>query len=291
MNTTTTISPSPSVSWRAILAGAVVALSVHLLLTTLGASITSFAAKPANSDTPVQTFTIGLAVSWTLSALISLWLGGCVSARLACPGDREGGMMHGFIMWSLATVIGFILVAGGVGKALGTAGRVVGGAVSTAATAAASAVPDLAKTTGDLVNQYSGELNPNGQPLTPAQKREVATNLKTLLMNGDAGRTPENRQALVNVVSRVGGITPEEAGKTVDEWAASFDRAKAEFNAGVDAAAKKVTEATNHAASVAGVTGIWTFIAFWLGAVAAVWGGRSGADGLNKFPPARPVTA
>src|SRR5688572_1503388 len=82
MNTTVIESHTSRLSWRAILAGAVVALSVHLLLTTLGAGITSFIANPDHNDSPVQTMSLGVAISWTLSALISLWLGGCVAARI-----------------------------------------------------------------------------------------------------------------------------------------------------------------------------------------------------------------
>src|SRR6186997_2085839 len=115
MNPTPIVSV-PRLCLRAILAGSLVALSIHLLLTMLGAGITAWASKPSTSDSPVQSFTIGVALSWTLSALISLWIGGYVAGKVGAPDDEEGGKLHGFMVWSLATVIAFILLAAGVGK-------------------------------------------------------------------------------------------------------------------------------------------------------------------------------
>jgi hypothetical protein len=276
VESTTTIS---RLSWRAIFAGAVVALCVHLLLTTLGTGITSLIANPNHNDNPVQTLSLGVAISWTLSALVSLWLGGCVAARIASPGDREGGMMHGFVMWSAATVAAFVLLAAGVGKALGLAGQAVGGA----AKAVAEAAPAIAQKSGELIDQYSGEVNPNGKALTPAQKRQVALDLKNLLANGEAGRTAQNREALVKTLSDATGMNADEAGKTVDEWTASYDRMAAEAQAQLEAAQKKAKEVAASTAKITGMAAIWTFVAFWLGALAAVWGGIAGATGCHRI--------
>jgi hypothetical protein len=279
MNTTVIESHTSRLSWRAILAGAVVALSVHLLLTTLGAGITSFIANPDHNDSPVQTMSLGVAISWTLSALISLWLGGCVAARIEGSGTRESGMMHGFVMWSAATVVAFVLLAAGVGKALGIAGQTAAGA----AKAAAVAIPTIVQKSGEIIDQYSAEVTSDGKALTPAAKRRLATDLKNYLANGEGGRTQQNRDALVKTVAEASGMSPGDAGKTVDEWVASYDRAAAEVQAQVDAAAKKAREVAASTAKVTGTAAVWTFIAFWIGAVAAVWGGIAGATGCHKL--------
>jgi len=278
MNTTVIESHTSRLSWRAIAAGAVVALSVHLLLTTLGAGITSLIANPNHNDSPVQTLSLGVAISWTVSALVSLWLGGCVAARVAGVDDRESGMMHGFVMWSAATVVAFVLFAFGVGKVLGVAGQTVAGA----AKVAAEAVPSIVQKSGEVIDQYSGELTPNGKPLTPAQKRHLAADLKNYLASGEAGRAPQNREALVKTVADVSGMSAEDAGKTVDEWTASYDRAAAEVQAQIDTAAKKAREVAARTATITGAAGIWTFVAFWIGALAAVWGGIAGATGCHR---------
>ncbi|HWB05798.1 MAG TPA: hypothetical protein VG796_22445 [Verrucomicrobiales bacterium] len=275
MNNTTVIETHVSrLSWRSVFAGAVVALSIHLLLTTLGAGITALVARP--SDSPGTTLTIGLALSWTLSALISLWVGGCVAGNLGSAGDRERGMLHGFMVWSAATVIAFVLLATGVGKALGLAGQAVAGT----AQAAAAALPNLAQKSAEVIDQYTGEVVPNGKALTPAAKRELAVGLKNYLIS-DGGRTPQNRQVLITALTAQGVAAPD-AEKTVDEWTASFDRARDEVNAQIAAASQKAKEIADRTAVATGAAGIWTFVAFWIGAMAAVWGGKMGAEACHK---------
>lgn len=271
----------PRLCLRAILAGSLVALSIHLLLTMLGAGITALVAKPSTSDAPVQSFTIGMALTWTLSALISLWVGGCVAGKVGAPNDEEGGKLHGFLVWSLATVIAFILLAAGVGKALNAAGQVAAGTVKLAAEAA----PAVIDKSAGLIDDYSAEVNPGRPPLSAAGKRELATGLKNYLLNGEAGRTPTNREALIAAVAKNRGATPEEAAKTVDEWTVSYDRTVKELQEAADAAKAKATEIADRTARATGAAAIWTFVAFWIGALVAAWGGRHGALGCRGFGP------
>jgi hypothetical protein len=283
MNSTAVVSVSPRISWRAILAGAIVALSIHLLLTSLGAGITALAARPSATESPARAVALGLALSWTLSALISLWFGGWVAGKIASPGDRDEGALHGFVMWSTATVVAFMLLAAGVGKTLSLAGQTAAGS----AKAVAAAVPELAKKSAEVIDQYSAEVAPAAGPMSPAGKREVALALKNYLAGGDAGRTPQNREALITAVTKNTSMAPADAGKTVDEWTASYDRAKAEVTAQVDDAAAKAKEIADKTAAATGAGAIWTFIAFWIGALASVWGGRCGAAGCHPFGKAK----
>ena len=63
----------------------------------------------------------------------------------------------------------------------------------------------------------------------------------------------------------------------VNEWVTSYDRAKQELQAKAEMAEQKAREAADKAADVATKTAIWTFIAFLIGAGAAIWGGQVGA--------------
>jgi hypothetical protein len=278
MLTTTSVSPAPNLCWRAILAGALVALSIHLLLTMLGAGITALVVDPATSDSPAQSFTIGMAVTWCLSALISLWIGGWVAGRAGAAGDADSGKLHGFIVWSLATVLGFVMVATGVGKALGAAGQTL----SAAGKAAVEAAPALVDNSAAMIKDYSAEATRGGEPLTPAATRELAKDLKNLLLNGEAGRTPQNRDALIATLTRHTGMTQEESARTVDEWTASYDRTVQEAKDVAAAAAAKAGEVAERAAATTGAAAIWTFFAFWIGAVLASWGGKCGALGCSR---------
>lgn len=275
MNTSDTLHRS-SICWRAILAGSLVAVSIHLLLTLLGTGITALIVKPSTSDTPVQSLTYGVAITWTLSALISLWVGGMVAGKVGARGDEEDGKLHGFIVWSLTTVIAFILVAAGIGKSLGVAGQVVGAAGK----AAVEAIPNLAAQSAGVIKEYSSELRKDDKPLPAAATRDIALAMKNYLIVDD-GRTTQNRQALVDALSRNTTATPEEAGRTVDEWTASFDRAANEAKQAADVVVAKAKEAADTASNVTGAAGIWTFIAFWVGAMIAAWGGKCGALGCS----------
>ena len=274
---TSLISTSPRLSWRAILAGSLVALSIHLLLTMLGAGITALAMEPSTSDAPVQSFTTGMAVTWSLSALISLWIGGWVAGRVGGAGDEDSGKLHGFVVWSLATVLGFVLVAAGIGKALNVAGQTLAGAGK----AAVEAAPALIDKTSAMIKDYSAEVTKDGKPLTPAATRELVADLKNLLLNGEAGRNAQNRDALVATISRHTAMTAEEAGKTVDEWTTSYDRAVKETQDVAAAAAAKAKDIADRTAKATGAAAIWTFFAFWIGAVLAAWGGKCGALGCT----------
>lgn len=278
MLTSSPFTTSQRLSGRAIIAGSLVALSIHLLLTMLGTGITALAVEPSTSDSPVQSFTTGMAVTWFLSALISLWVGGWVAGRTGAAGDEDSGKMHGFIVWSVATVIGFVLVAAGIGKALNVAGQTLVGAGK----AAAEAAPALVDRSAAMIKDYSAEVTRDGKPLTPAAARELGNDLKNLLLNGEAGRTTQNREAVIAGVTRHTGMTPEESAKTVDEWTASFDRAAQEVRDVAAAAAAKAREIAGRTAGVAGSAAVWTFFAFWIGAVLAAWGGKCGALGCNR---------
>lgn len=281
MNQTPVVNTSPRLCFKAILAGSLVALSIHLLLTMLGAGITAWASKPSTSDSPVQSFTIGVALSWTLSALISLWIGGYVAGKVGAPDDEESGKLHGFMVWSLATVIAFILLATGVGKALNVAGQAVAGIGK----AAVEAAPSVIDKTAAVVNDYASETTPGSPPVSAAGKRELANGLKNYLMNGDAGRTPQNREALIAAVAKNRGSTPEESAKIVDEWTTSYDRTARELQDAANAAIAKAKDIADRTARATGAAAIWTFIAFWIGAITASWGGQRGALGCRGVVP------
>jgi hypothetical protein len=275
MTNTSHVISSLRLCWRGILAGALVALSIHLLLTMLGAGITALVVNSSTSDSPVQSFTTGMAITWSLSALISLWIGGWVAGRVGAAGDADSGRLQGFVVWSLATVVGFLLVAAGVGKALGVAGQTLAGAGK----AAVEAAPALIDRSAAMIEDYSAEVTRDGKPMTPAATRELTADLKNLLLNGEAGRTAQNRDALVATITRHTGMTPEEAGKTVDEWTASYDRAVKEAQDFAAVAAAKAKEIADRTSRATGAAAIWTFFAFWIGAVLAAWGGKCGAVG------------
>src|SRR5688572_2691062 len=103
------------VSWSAIAAGLAVAMVVQIVLTMLGVSIGAATIQPLEENNPVEGLGIGAGIWWFITGLISLFVGAFVAGRLAGVFRKKDGALHGFLMWSTATVVAFSIagVAGG----------------------------------------------------------------------------------------------------------------------------------------------------------------------------------
>jgi hypothetical protein len=294
------------VSWGAIIAGAVAALGIHLLLTVLGVGIGVGAADPATDQNPVANISIGAAIAWTVSALISLWAGGWVAGRLANPIDRTTGRLHGFLVWSAATIVMFALLTTGLGAVMGGAARVLGKGLSAAGSVAQKAgsgagdvVQQLVQRQGGAVQGYANEVTQvfnqnnngnNGQPADPMRSparatREVSSALFHLFNDDNAANRAANRDAVVNALTSTTGIAPDRARQMVDEWVAAYDRTQKELQDARYKAEQEARAAADRAAKATTKAAIWTFIAFVIGAIVATWGGNSGAQAISETEP------
>src|SRR4051812_44857616 len=94
---------SRSLSWRAIIAGTVAGLAIHLLLTMLGLGLGIGSLEPLTDQNPVAKLGLGAGIAWCVSALIALFSGGWVAGRFAPSDYKLSGTLHGFLVWSLAT--------------------------------------------------------------------------------------------------------------------------------------------------------------------------------------------
>ena len=116
-------------SWGAIIAGAVVALSVQLLLVALGAAVGLSVVGASPESSTAKGVGIGAGVWWVIATLISLFCGGFVAARLSGMFRRSEGILHGAVTWGVFTLVGVL--------ALGT---LIGGAWNVLSTTATTAV-------------------------------------------------------------------------------------------------------------------------------------------------------
>jgi len=113
--------PFARVSWGSIFAGAVLALAIQLVLTLIGVSIGLATIDPMTSDNPSGAgLGMGALVWWSITSLVSLFLGGYVAARL---GGTFNGWLHGLATWgtvTMATIFFLTTAAGGlIGAASG----------------------------------------------------------------------------------------------------------------------------------------------------------------------------
>jgi hypothetical protein len=109
-----------SVSWSAILAGLVVVLVCQILLTMLGVAIGAATIQPLQESNPAEGLGAGAVVWWWVTALISLLVGAFVAGRVLGFARRKDGALHGFLMWSSATALTFMLAGTVLGDMLGS---------------------------------------------------------------------------------------------------------------------------------------------------------------------------
>lgn len=100
------------VSWPAIIAGALIAVTIGAMLNLLGVAIGAAALNPFDlSRGEAEDFGAGAGVWVALVNAVGLFVGGAVASRAAKFPDHHRGLLHGLSVWSVAFVIA-ILVAG-----------------------------------------------------------------------------------------------------------------------------------------------------------------------------------
>jgi hypothetical protein len=272
-----------SPAWGGVFAGAVAGLATHILLMMLLTAIGMGAAEPATDDNPVATFSLGVAVAWSVSALISLFIGGWVAGRCAARVHSVSGGVHGFLVWAVATIAAVLIVSSGAGALIGGASRIVGQGLSAAGKPIAG-IADMAK---DAVANNTASIqsmidetveNPaikQDAAKAAAARREVGQALRQLFRADGDLRNPEARQETIEALTRA-GVSEADANRTVDGWVTSMERMRTQFEEAKPAAAEKAREAADKASAGIAKAALWSFIGFVLGALAATFGGRRG---------------
>lgn len=146
------------VRWGPILAGLVTAISSQLVLSGIGAAIglTSL----ANSGAPRSNADIvGSAVGiWSIiSLLISLFLGGWITARACGPMNRSTALLNGAILWATTLAISAWLLSSGVSGAFGIVASNAGEIINQAPTGAADLPTTPPNVTADQARNLAGD--------------------------------------------------------------------------------------------------------------------------------------
>ena len=279
-----------TLSWRAILAGTVAGLSVHLLLTLLGIGLGAGLVDPVTDENPLTAFSVSAAVTWGVSALIALWIGGWVAGRFVPNGSKRSGCLHGLLVWSLATIAVFVFATTSLGLAIGGVAKVASQGIQLAAkpvAAAASGATDLAKDAlkqnKDTVGSFLDEAlesrgNKDNAADTARARREIGYAVTKLFTPGNDVNSAEARAAVTRALVEQGGISEADANRLVSQWTASYERLKADLQAAKEKAEIKAREAADKAAKALAHAAIWTFVAFLLGAIVSSLAGKCGAS-------------
>ncbi len=236
------------VEWGPVFAGALAAAALSFVLLSAAASLGL--SYPGHSE-PGTGGTI--AALWSLVVTVgSFLLGGYIAGRLGAPrrearadevSFRDG--MHGFLAWSIAILIGavlLLLVAVTTAQVSAQAGS----------SAAAQSDSGLAPATDTLLRA-----SPTLSALAPLERDEVARVLAASVANGQM--SANDRSYLAQAVAQRAGLSAADAEKRVDTAFAD---------------AQHTVEAARKAAAQ---TGLLTASALLLGLAAAWYGAQRGA--------------
>ena len=307
------------VSWAAIFAGALAAAVLSLLLFILGiglglSSISVWSGRGAAGDTIGWTAVVWLAFTQLASAGVGGYLAGRLRTRWQGVHTDEvyfRDTAHGFLSWSLATLLMVALMGSVVGSAItgavksagavaSGAASLAGGAVGAAGTAAAGAIGAYTAKDGDLAhNSLSYWINSlfRNEGLTEEQKDQMKANahqtahsvrsaaeitqeVTGIFIHGlqDGKLSDDDARYVAQLISERSGVSPAQAQDKVQN---AFQKAHEQFEQ-AKLKAKEIEEKTKQAAETArkatAYSMLWLFVALLVGAfvasLCATWGGR-----------------
>ncbi|WP_232481061.1 hypothetical protein [Roseomonas sp. KE2513] len=284
------------VSWGAVIAGAVVALTIGLMLNALGAGIGTTTVDVAARDTPsASSFGIGAAIWVLVSNLIGLAIGGYVAARLSGTSDNTDGTLHGLAVWGTTFLISAVLLGNLVSGIASTAASGASSLVSSVASGAGSAVSAVGQQAANrtststlqnaaqgLVDRVQGALSGGGgAPATMTsdqRKAEIATLVTRRVTDGQLSATDRDR--LNGLVAAEYNLSPQDAQARVQQ-------AEQQATQAARQAEEKARSAADAAASGAAKAAFAVFGIMLLGAIASVLGARRGTRDLLTVRSAR----
>ena len=287
---------SPGVSWRAVFAGAAGSVALTLILILLGMALGFTAIAPwMGGGISGQTLGISAIVWITVTQIVASGLGGYMAGRLrarwvSANTDMMRGKealfrdgAHGFLAWSLATLLTAFLVLGSVGNLLSSGiqagGTVVSSVVSGAAGTALGVVEEGSPSEESSLGYYIDTLFRSDQaaaPMaTPAEDQAMRAEALRIFINSIASEgsqlSLDDREYLGRVVAQRTGLGQAQAEQRVEQV---FERARQ----ALENARNALQGAAEQARKVAAWSSLWMFVALLCGALVAglmaVWGGK-----------------
>lgn len=293
------VPPLKRASWGAIFGGAFIALAAMVLLGALGVAVGASTIDPAEDGSPsVSALGLGAAIWWLISGILALFAGGWVAGRLSGLRRRAEGTLHGLVTWGLYTAVAMVVTTSVVGALVSGGMRVIGAGASVAAAGAQGVVsgvagdvraPDVAwqKVWNEAQQILRQTQTPALQPeelegaareaAGELQNADVEAALSTLYRQARTSVNAADKDAVVNVLVARTDMSREEAQRTVDEWASTFQAAWQNIGAAGAEAESMVKEAADTTADAVAAAAWWSFFYLLLTAAAAGLGGMLGS--------------
>jgi len=261
--------PSKSaVSWAAIFAGAATGVAASLILLAVGAGMGLASVSPwANVGASLTTFTVMTAIWLIFVQWVASGLGGYITGRLRTrwAGTHQHEVFfrdtaHGFLTWSVTTLIAVVFVSSSALVTVRNAASAVGGAAQT--------TDEAHRTLTDAFAYDVDSLYRSTRPEDAAMdhaRAEAATILATGALRGSLPAA--DRAYLVQLVTARTGIAPADAQARVDTVVAREQAMRQQAREAADAA-------RSAGAKLAFSTALAMLIGAFIACVAAALGGQ-----------------
>lgn len=279
------------ICWAAIFAGALAAVALSILLFMLGVGL-GLSSVSAWTGQGVEGDTLGWsAIAWlAVTQLISAGVGGYIAGRLRI---RWLGLetnevyfrdtAHGFLAWSLATLMMVVLMGSITGTALMGTDKAVAGMATAAAADAGAGAPDTGapKNTapdrlsywidslfrqGNAASSTAGDTAQLPQQRSSADMSEEVARIYARALQG--GNLPdEDARHIARLITERTGLSPIQAEQRVHN---TFDQ--------IEQSGEQAKQMAETARRAAARSTLWMFVALLIGAfvasLLATWGGR-----------------
>jgi len=299
------------ISWGAIVAGSVLALTIYLLCGVLGSAIGASVVQPHEAD-PLAGFSYAAGAWVVITTVVALIIGGYYSGRSA----HALGWLHGVLTWSVVTLLTTYLLTAATSSIISTTASVFGKGIAVAGAGMAKAAPavaDKVKTelqqnginldTDHLRREFDTLLLQSGKPeLAPqniSQKAQNASDdakatashatqqpqaadtdfaswLERVRQSAQPALNAADKDALVNIIQARTGKSHDEAQAIADRYEQIYNQAMINYQNLKQQAEQKARDAADKAARNLARASWWTFAALVVGALVAAAAGNLG---------------
>ena len=263
------------ISWGSIFAGTFIVLAVQATLVLLGMAVGFSTINPATEQNPFGGLGVGAYIWWTVSFIISLFIGGWIAGRLSGIPSRLSGALHGLVSWSFATIITMYMLTSTVGVVVGGAFGIMKTAVGGTAAAIGAVAPAAMQSVqtgqaGSLRDQLSQLINPSGPD--SVQNQQLSQAVRNILSN-PAQASEQDKDMVANALAQRTSMTLAEARQNVDKFISEYQSAQQMATQ----AGQQARVYGQQAADVLAAASLWAFIMMVLGGISAAVGGLLGA--------------
>ncbi len=260
-------------SWSSIWAGTLVGIVLMMLLNMLGIGIGFSAIDIEDEKNAANGIGIATAIWYVLSSLVSLYVAGWVSGRLAQTRRIFDGALHGILTWCVITLASIYFLTTAIGNIIGGAGRLVGGTLNT-----------VSQGSGKILELAAPEIKSqlSSMDFSEMQKSGTSEQIIDLLKDANGDPAKINRGDLADLIASQTKKLDAQAQVTADSLITVYETAVTKFQENKDEVIDQVKETGDDIADGASTAFIIAFFAFLIGAIAAGFGAKMGTQSKSN---------